>query len=488
MPCASKRKSAPQQWWIPNQFRLDEPNDFCESMPQHPLRGYECYRDFSSVEGLSPPLIFENFPVLQCAATSRINWDSNFAAGRPAEESMFRHSFLMAVSLASCLFVSAKTFGQRTRSIGPTPIDVLYLVNQNTTDADTIETYNVDPGYGDATLAGTFSVRVPLGLYCSLVPGANDHYVYFFCAYGAKGSVLQVYATDSNGAPQDPAIQTINFKMAISQFLIDPNGTLAYATQQVQGVQDVVKVGILALAVDPKTGMVTVPTSFIDVETAPIDCSPRNPFGPPSFGLIEFNVSGSQLIDAWGCSGHGDGTNFFFTQDVNQETGSLGWPVPTVGSGYSNDEYSSVSFTPTAIFSFINYGYDGSRNELDVYWPNAKLDFSCTMFDACAYSGGITTDRTGRFIFFYTNAGGTEVTRLNMDKKTIEPVGIPLANTIETFSFDDRLIYGDRTLSWNGEYVIPVYVFNPGTGLVTSNGMEITMPSEYSSLIPALRY
>jgi hypothetical protein len=404
---------------------------------------------------------------------------------------MCRHSSLMAVTLATSLFVfvPAITFANGyDRS--PSPIDVVYLVNQDTTETYTIQIYNVDPGYGDATLAGTLSLHVPSRSHPVIVPGADDHYVYLLYRDGTGASVLQVYATDANGAPQEPPVQTVNFKTAISQFMIDPNGTLAYATQQVQGEQDVVKAGILALAVDPKTGMVTVPTSFIDVATAPIYCSPRNPFGPPSFGLIEFNVSGSQLIDAWGCSGHGDGTNFFFTQDVNQETGSLGWPVPTVGSGYSNDEYNSVSFTPAAIFSFTNYGYDGSRNELDVYWPNATLDFSCTytMFDACAYSGGIATDRTGKFIFFYTNAGGTEVTRVNMEKKTIEPVGIPLANTIEAFSLDDRLIYGYRTLSWNSEYVIPVYVFDPGTGLVTNNGMEITMPSEYASLIPALRH
>ena len=330
------------------------------------------------MDGLSPQLIFENFPFYNAPATSRVNWDSNFAAGRPAEKSMFRHSFLMAVSLASCLFVSAKTFGQRTHSIGPTPMDVVYLVNQDTTETYTIQTYDVYPFDGGAILSGTLSVHTPLGRYCSLVPGAKDHYVYLFCAHGVKGSVLQVYATDSNGTLQYPAVQVINFRAAISQFMIDPNGTLAYATQQVQGEQAVVKVGILALALDPKTGMVTVPTSFIDVATAPLYCSPRNPFGPPSFSLIEFNVSGSQLIDAWGCSGHGDATNFFFTQDVNEETGSLGRPVPTVGSGYSNDEYNSVTFTPTGIFSFTNYGYDGSQNELDIYWPNAKLDFLCT--------------------------------------------------------------------------------------------------------------
>jgi hypothetical protein len=75
-----------------------------------------------------------------------------------------------------------------------------------------------------------------------------------------------------------------------------------------------------------------------------------------------------------------------------------------------------------------------------------------------------------------------------MIEKTLEPVGIPLADPIIAFSLDDRLIYSSPTLQCNGQYVIPVYVFDPGTGLVTDNGAGITMPSEGSYLIPALRY
>jgi hypothetical protein len=75
-----------------------------------------------------------------------------------------------------------------------------------------------------------------------------------------------------------------------------------------------------------------------------------------------------------------------------------------------------------------------------------------------------------------------------MNKKTIEPVGIPLADSINAFSLDDQLIYGWRTLWWTGRYVIPVYVFDPSTGLITDNGETITMPNEYSTLIPALWY
>lgn len=403
---------------------------------------------------------------------------------------MSRHSFLMVVSLAGCLLVPTITVAKSTNQTS-SPIDVAYLVTQDSTDTYTIQTYDVDPGYGDATLYGTLSVYAPPKGYYAFVPGADDHFIYGFCSCGAEGTVLQVYATDAHGAPQNPPIQTVKFGTAISPFLIDPNGTLAYATQPLEnasGVRSGVrKVGILAFALDPATGIVTVPPTMSTV-SAPLVCT-NNPFGPPSFWLVGFNRSGTQMIDAWDCDGHGDSTDYYYTQTVNQETGALGLPVGTVGAGTSESEYDTVTFTPNAILSFENQGYDGSANELYVYGLNAKLEFSCTytMLDACSYSGSIAADRTGNFIFFYTYTGGTEVTRLNVNEKTIEPVGTPLAGTIDTFSLDDRLIYGFRILSWNGEYVIPVYVFDPGTGLVTNNGMVITMPNEYSSLIPALR-
>ncbi|HTS09443.1 MAG TPA: hypothetical protein VMP68_28020 [Candidatus Eisenbacteria bacterium] len=408
---------------------------------------------------------------------------------------MSRHSSLMGVSLVTCLLVSATTLAESANSTAPSPVEVLYLFSRSTPETYDIQTYDVDPSYGDSTMAGTVSVNVPSNSYCSLVPRADDHYVYLFCAYGTGGTVLQVYATDSSGVPQDSPIQTVKLKTAVFPFLIDPNGTLAYAAEPLQQrstVPTLPRFGIWAFALDAKTGMATGPPTLSSITSPPLDglCNIDNYFADPSFSLIGFNLDGTQLIDAWGCDGKDDSVDYYYTQTVNQKNGALGPPVATVGDWSSFEEYSRVTFTPAAILSFENQGDEGAANELDVYWSNAKLNFSCTytMLDACSFSSGITTDRTGLFIFFSTYTGGIEVTRLNMNKKEIEPVGIPLSDPIETFSVDDRLIYSSPTLSWNGDYVIPVYVFDPGTGLVTNNGAGITLPSEGYSLIPALRY
>jgi hypothetical protein len=397
---------------------------------------------------------------------------------------MSRHSSLPAIALAFCLLVSATTFAQ-SENQAISPIDVLYLVTNNT-----IQTYNIDSSYGSATLYGTLTVPAPTNSYAFLTPGANDHYIYVFCTCGAEDMDLLVYATDSNGAPQAPPIQTIK-NTGFYPLLIDPNGTLAYTAQAIQNSSQQLEVGIRAIALNPKTGILTVFPNFSAIESPPGGlCNPENSYAYPGLYLAGFNLSGTQLIEYWSCGGYDDSADYYYTRKVNQQTGALGPEMPTVGAGSSEDEFSTVTFTPTSILSFTNYGYEGSVNELSVYWPNATLNFSCTytVFDACGYSGGIDADRTGQFVFFYTNTGATEVARLNMTTKTFETVGIPLADTINSFSLDDRLIYGFRTLSWNGDYVIPVYVFDPGTGLVTDNGMTITMPNEYSILIPALWY
>lgn len=398
---------------------------------------------------------------------------------------MSRHSSLSAISLAICLFVPATIFAQGANQT-TSPIDVLYLVTQNT-----IQTYNVDPSYGSATLYGTLTVPAPSNSYPVFIPGADDHYIYVFCTCGTQGMVLWVYATDSNGAPHDPPVQTLGFKTALSPFVIDPNGTLAYAAELL-GSSPLPEYGIQAFELNPATGIVTANPALSATAFPPTVgiCGLNNPFGNPFFFLAGFNGSGTQLIDAWACQGYDDSSDFYYTQTVHRGTGALGPPVANIGAGSSMSEFSRVTFTPRATLLFVNFGFQGSQNQLYVYWPNATLDFECTytMLDACSYSGAITADRTGKFIFFFTNAGGTEVTRLDVNNKTIEPVGIPLADTIDAFSLDDQLIYGSPTLSGNGQYVIPVYVFDPSTGLVTDNGAAITMPSEYSSLIPALRY
>ena len=398
------------------------------------------------------------------------------------------HSSLLAITLAVVLMTPA-AFGQNAKP-GASPIDVLYIVTANT-----IQTYNVDPTYGSATLYGTLSTPMSTPDYPLVVPGANDHFIYVLCtstAYWVRGVRIFVYGTDSNGVPQDPPVQTLDFPNGLGTFMIDPAGTLAYAVETVKNFSQQSEFGISAFAINPDTGVLTQFSNFSATSYPPTSglCNPFNPFADPGYGLVGFNSSGTQLIDSWYCDGHGDSADYNYTRTLNQQTGALGPDVLTVSGGSSEDEFTSVAFTPVSILAFSNYGYSDSPNELDVYWPNSTLDFSCTytMLDACSYSGGVGADRTGNFLFFYTYTGAIEITRLDMTNKTIEPVGIPLSGGIEAFSLDDLLIYGSGTYSWNGQLVMPVYVFDPATGLVTDNDQTIPLLGQYPypNVVPAL--
>ena len=121
---------------------------------------------------------------------------------------MSRHLSLPAITVAVCLLVPSTIFAQSDNQ-NTSPIDVLYFVTNNT-----LQTYNVDPSYGDATLYGTLTVPGPSDSNPVFVPGATDHYIYVWCTCGTEGTVLRVYTTDSNGAPQSPAVQRVKFKDA----------------------------------------------------------------------------------------------------------------------------------------------------------------------------------------------------------------------------------------------------------------------------------
>lgn len=405
---------------------------------------------------------------------------------------MRRHASPLSISLAFSLLVSTITFAQNANPTAPPPIDVLYIVTGNT-----IQTYNVDPSYGDSTLYGTLSVPVATPDYPQVLPGVDDHYVYVLStsvSWRVRGVHIFVYATDSNGAPQDPPVQTVEFPGGLFDFMINPGGTLAYAVETIQNFSQQSEFGIRAFAINPKTGILTEFPNFSATTNPPNTsiCSPYNPFADPYFSMEGFNSRGTQLIDSWTCSGHDDSSVYYYTQSVDQQTGALGPAVPSVSAGNSEDEFTSVTFTPTSILEFENEGFEGSANGLSVYWLNGTLDFSCnyTLLDACSYSSGIAADRSGKYIFFYTYTGATEVTRLNLAKKTIEPVGIPLTGGIVAFSLDDQLIYGSQTTSWNGQLVMPVYVFDPNTGLVSDNEQTIPLPNGFAliraSAIPGL--
>jgi hypothetical protein len=164
--------------------------------------------------------------------------------------------------------------------------------------------------------------------------------------------------------------------------------------------------------------------------------------------------------------------------------------VPLTTGGYTDTgQFFSVNITPIAILNYYSAGFNGIENSVSVFQPTGGTTpiFTCAwaMLALCGTSGSEIPDRTGNYIFFSTNQGGAEVTRLNLNESKIVDLGISIPDFVQVFSLDDKLIYGERK-SYGNQFVMPIYVFDPGSGNITGSS-EIPLPSPYSMPVPALR-
>lgn len=392
---------------------------------------------------------------------------------------MNRHSSLLATTLVLSLLSPLKSaIAQSTWSEPLAATDVVYIVVNSG-----IETYNVDPKTGIAVPYGI--TQLP-AVFDTVVPSINDHFVYVYSySIKMKTTKLWAYATDSNGVPQTPAVQTMSFNPAISTFMIDPDGTLAYAAQEKQNSQDEPLAGIRAFAVNPETGVLT---EFPKLSaTYPLNGPCRTgTFAGGSFELVGFNPTGSQLYDEWFCTDYDSVSTYYYTRRVNQQTGALGPDAATVTGGGANIQSWEVAITPSSILETYSPGFCCDNDEVSVFPLSGGTNpvFTCTtsMLAACG-DGADAVDRSGKYVFLGTPSGDV-VTLLDLAEKKLIKTDHWLTDSIKAISLDDKLVYG-----WQDESgTVPIYVFDPANGSVSYNGGGISVANPNFTLVPALRY
>jgi hypothetical protein len=394
-----------------------------------------------------------------------------------------RLSSSLLFALAFSLLIPPIITVAQTAPAASSTLDVLYLVT-----GIEIQTYNVNPETGDPTEYGTSTI--PLPQYPTVVPSLDGHFLYILGNnFETKTTTLMVYQTDPNGVPQNPAILTLNFGVSVTNFVLDSRGSFAYAAQSKQNSLHQSLAEIRSFTVNPQTGLLV--ESPKPSATYPLD-------GPCGTGLLDsggfflagFNYSRDQLYDGWYCADLDTGTSRFYNRQVDQQTGALGPDVPISTGGYSDTGgFSTVNITPIAILNYYNAGFNGNENSVSVFPPtggNTPI-FTCTwaMLELCGFAGAEIPDRTGNYIFFATNQGGSELTKLDFNESKIVDLGISIPDYVEVFGLDDKLIYGGRK-PYGNQFVMPIYVFDPGSGSIT-NRSEVPLPSPYSMPVPALR-
>ena len=386
-------------------------------------------------------------------------------------------SFFVSMLALSLLIVLTTTVAQTATTPAASPqVQLVYVLDHND-----VVTYNVDPATGIPTRRGTLVVPP---FFPTITPSVDGHFLY---VTGTEKGVYELwaYATDATGSPENPPIQTLTFKSGVWNFIPNPNGKFAYAAQIVRNSQGQNVTGIRYFSIDPSTGLLTESPNVI------VTYPPSGPCqsGGGGFGLLGFNPEGNQLNEAWYCSSYDTTTQYYYTRDVDQQTGALGPDMQTIVTGGTTIAYNLVTITPQAIFDYYNPGFSGSTNILYVYPPRGGANpiFHCTfdMLAACSRATNPTVDPSGNYIFFYT-PNGTGIAKVELAEKQIVETGnsIPAGPDVMAFSPDERIIY---TRNGSNPYLIGTYIFDLATGAVNPGG-EISVPgSSPPSIVPALR-
>jgi hypothetical protein len=389
--------------------------------------------------------------------------------------------------LALCIFALAAGSVAQEISSKPasTQVEVVYIVT-----GSTLQTYDVDAATGQPTQEGqplTFPVSYP-----GVVPSFDGHFLYVQGNDSHNTQHLLVYSTDSTGVPQFPAVQNLIIPRTTGLLQLDPNSSLAYASQSTVDSKGDTHAEMRLFNIDAATGIVSEDPNVVATYALNGPCL-RGDNTPGFFWVVGFNPAGNHLYDEWGCSYYDTGSSNFYTQQVNQQTGALGPTVPTfiVGDNQNAGQLNLVYFTPKSLLYFdVPFDYVNGYNSLGVYPLSGGTTptFTCTatMLEACGYAGWAIPDPSGDFVFF--NIGSTtQITHLDLTSETVTDTGYYVSGYKQVFSPSDLVVYSQVSSS-SAPYFVDIYTFDPATGAVTTSAdAEIAMQQPLFSVVPAVR-
>jgi hypothetical protein len=143
--------------------------------------------------------------------------------------------------------------------------------------------------------------------------------VYVIGFTSATDEFIWVYATTSKGVPIPGAIQKLQVKPALAQFIFQPNGKFAYAVFFWSAANPTFFSDIVLFTVNPKTGILTNTKK------------PVVNFPPDNFGywtLYGLNGKGTKpnILHTYFPPHSGVGRTYYYST-INPKTGLLGKPI-----------------------------------------------------------------------------------------------------------------------------------------------------------------
>jgi len=375
------------------------------------------------------------------------------------------------------------SLGVHGASLNPASgIEVAYLLV-----GSTLYTYDVDRTTGNPTQEGS-GVTLDSVANTVILPASSDHFIYVTGNDSGGVERLWVYATDGTGVPQLPAVQALNLtdgSLSTYDFVISPNGKLAYAAESMYNSDYYLLAKVEGFTVDPVSGTVTkLGTVASYRQNGPCLLSAE-----AFFFIYGFNPSGTVLYDYWDCNYPfaNDSANYY-KRGVNSTTGALGPDKQIFSWADGNEGQDVVNITPSSLvyFSIPNNDTFGTAS-VNVYYPNGS-SFSCTasMLEACGYGLWNFVDPAGRFDLIEVAPDLTVITKIDAANKRLVDTSNYVSGQFLAFAPDDALIYTQQENQAN-PWLYPIYAFNPSTGGVTYTGGQIWDFAGNGTLITAVR-
>lgn len=353
-------------------------------------------------------------------------------------------------------------------SAHPTPDlpsgQVLYVIN-----GGSISTYSVDPNSLQTSLMEQPVDLVPEpATLLQFDPSPHDHHVYVVWAEEQGVQHLSMFATDSSGVPQLPAIQVLDAD-SLSQFNMHPNGQFAYMLEVTQN-NDQYYAKIRLFNVQDTDGKLTENIQM------------QGSYGPSAFWpaqLYGFSPDGTKLYDASPVP-----TGSVYRQrSINNGNGTLGADHQIIALNGNED----VAIGPVIAVQHQN-NLNPTQAYLDIFpnIPNPKRAIHCTvaMLSYCATATNIQLDRSGRFLFLTDPVtAAIHVVWMNLAKNRIVDTqnSMPMTSQTPGYVFNQA---GNIIFAMQTDGNVHFFHFDPTSGSLTEGGTPLPV-AQGSGICPA---
>jgi hypothetical protein len=377
--------------------------------------------------------------------------------------------------LCGGILTSCATSSPSASSNNPTPSvpssQILYAINNGT-----VSTYNVDVNALTFTNVEQPVNLIPNGSLVQFVPAPHDDFLYVLWADSASQQHLSVFATDSSGIPQTPAVQTVDAP-SLYQFNIHRSAHFAYMMQ--------------------------------------VDNSGNQYFS--TLRLFQINSNNGKLSEypqaqgtygpyiVWPAALYGfspDGTKIYLNQQNSQGTFYDQRPLNTgngtVGSGVVLYQFANGAGTSSdtlvigAQVMIDEHVAPGTAGYLDIFplipRPRHHL-FRCTaaMLAACATATNVQLSPIDKYLFLTDpSTQQIQVARIHLTADDVQDTGNFIPMTAQTpgfaFSPDGTLVYALLA----SDSSLHVYSFDSSNGQLVGGGAPLPMGNS-SGFAPASR-